>query len=91
MVSIRALDTRPAVLRETTGERLQRLRLAKGLTQEELTLRAGIAHGTVSRLEQDERTPTLWLFSEIAKALDTCICYLYAGGSGCEHESEAGS
>lgn len=89
MSEIRIVEGRPAVLRETTGERLQRLRLARGWTREQLTLRAGIAHGTVSRLERDQITPTLWLFSEIAKALDTCLCFLYAGGAGCEHDREA--
>lgn len=88
---IRTVQGRPSVLRETTGERLQRLRLAKGLTQLGLGGAAGLSQPVVSYIERDEHSPQIWVLAALARALDTCICYLYAGGAGCEHDGEAAS
>jgi transcriptional regulator with XRE-family HTH domain len=49
---IKALNQRnPVVLAREVGQRLKRLRLAKGWTQEELSARSGVAVSTLKLLE----------------------------------------
>lgn len=90
MATIRVTDGRPPVLRETTGERLRRLRLAKGWSQMELGLRAGTSQFCVWNLERGSES-TAHTLSALAEVLGTCLCYLWAGGAGCEHDGEAAS
>ena len=52
MDKIKALNQRnPVVLAREVGQRLKRLRLAKGWTQEELAERSGVAISTLKLLE----------------------------------------
>jgi transcriptional regulator with XRE-family HTH domain len=57
---------------EPTGlaTRIRELRNAKGLTQNELGQRVGLAHTYISRLEKGHITPTLPLLERLAKGLE---------------------
>jgi transcriptional regulator with XRE-family HTH domain len=54
---------------ETLGERLQRLRLAAGLTQEQLAERSQFPVGSLRNWEYDHRLPGLVPVYRLAKAL----------------------
>ncbi len=51
------------------GQQLQRLRTRRGLTQEQLAVKAGLARVYVTKLEQGEHDPTLTMLVRLAKAL----------------------
>ena len=54
---------------ELLGNRIQQLREAKGLTQEELAAQTGISIKHISVLERGVKTPRLATFITIAEAL----------------------
>lgn len=54
---------------ETLGERIQRLRLAKKLTQAKLAAKAGLNLGAVRNYEQDQREPKANVIAKLALAL----------------------
>lgn len=49
--------------------RIRELRIARGLTQEQLCERAGISIDAITRIESGSRTPTLSTLASIARAL----------------------
>jgi transcriptional regulator with XRE-family HTH domain len=51
------------------GKQLQRLRTRRGLTQEQLAVKAGLVRIYVTKLEQGEHDPTLTMLVRLAKAL----------------------
>jgi transcriptional regulator with XRE-family HTH domain len=51
------------------GQQLQRLRIRRGLTQEQLAVKAGLVRVYVTKLEQGEHDPTLSMLVRLAKAL----------------------
>ena len=51
------------------GKQLQRLRTTRGLTQEQLAVKAGLVRVYVTKLEQGEHDPTLTMLVRLAKAL----------------------
>jgi len=53
-----------------TGERLRRLRDARGLTVSALALRSGLGKGTLSELETGRRNPTLETLYALTTALE---------------------
>nr|WP_217671884.1 cupin domain-containing protein [Marinitoga sp. 1138] len=53
------------------GEKLKKLRLSRGLTQEELAVRADLTRGFISQLERDLTSPTLESLEMILRALGT--------------------
>jgi len=53
------------------GENVRRLRLARGLSQEELAFRAGMKRSYLSDLERGTRNPTVRALGRIAAALET--------------------
>jgi transcriptional regulator with XRE-family HTH domain len=53
------------------GEKIKNLRLAQGLTQEELANRADLTKGFISLLERDLQSPSLDTLELILNALDT--------------------
>jgi transcriptional regulator with XRE-family HTH domain len=55
--------------RETLGQRLQRLRLAAGLTQEQLAEGSGVPVWSLRNWEHDHRLPGLAPVYKLAKAL----------------------
>jgi transcriptional regulator with XRE-family HTH domain len=54
---------------ETLGQRLQRLRLAAGLTQEELAEKAGVPVWSLRNWEHDHRLPGLVPVYKLTQAL----------------------
>jgi transcriptional regulator with XRE-family HTH domain len=57
------------VTKETFGQRLQRFRLAAGISQPKLAAAAMIPIGTLRNLEQDRRIPRLDTADALARAL----------------------
>ena len=56
-------------MRRLVGSNVRRVRLAKGLTQEQLAERSGFTQHYLSGLEQGKRNPTVVTVFEIAQAL----------------------
>jgi len=59
------------------GKRVRELRLAKGLSQEELAYRAGVHRTYLGGIERGERHPALKHISAIAKALGVSLSELF--------------
>jgi transcriptional regulator with XRE-family HTH domain len=57
-------------MRRLVGQNVARIRLEKGLTQEELAVRSGFSQQYLSGLERGRRNPTIITIYEIAQALD---------------------
>lgn len=55
------------------GENLRRIRLKKGLTQEEVALRSGLSQGYINQLESGKRLFTQKSLERIAKGLNVPI------------------
>jgi len=60
------------------GDRVRDLRLAKGLSQEELAFRAGIHRTYLGGIERGERNPALKNISAIAEALHVALPELFS-------------
>jgi transcriptional regulator with XRE-family HTH domain len=56
-------------MKETLGQRLQRLRMAACISQSQLARAASIPVGTLRNLEQDRRVPRLDTADALARAL----------------------
>jgi len=59
------------------GERLQTLRKAKNMTQEDLAHRLGVTGQAVSKWETNQSYPDITLLPAVAEILDTTISYLF--------------
>jgi transcriptional regulator with XRE-family HTH domain len=57
-------------MRRLVGRNAKRIRLTKGLTQEELAERSGFSQQYISGLERGRRNPTVVSLYELALALD---------------------
>ncbi len=60
------------------GEQLKEIRTSKGLTQNELSDKSGIALRTVQRMERNEGKPSLYSMNAIGEALGENLTLLYA-------------
>jgi transcriptional regulator with XRE-family HTH domain len=58
------------------GQQLQRLRARRGLTQEQLAVKAGLVRVYVTKLEQGEHDPTLTMLVRLAKVLRVSVTEL---------------
>ena len=58
------------------GKQLQRLRTRRGLTQEQLAVKAGLVRVYVTKLEQGEHDPMLTMLVRLAKALRVSVTEL---------------
>lgn len=56
-------------IRRILGRNVQRLRLARGLSQEDLADEAGVHRTYVSGVERGVRNPTVTIIAKLAKAL----------------------
>lgn len=56
-------------MRRLVGTNVRRIRLARGLTQEQLAERSGFSQFYISSLELGRRNPTIVSLFEIAQAL----------------------
>ena len=69
------------------AQRLQRLRLAKGLSRRQLENQAEIPHGIISRLESGEQAyPSVPVAMRLARVLGVSVDYLV----GMYEDEEAG-
>ena len=59
----------PMAIGDTVGATIRRLREARGLSQEALARKAGLARLTVIRIETGSQSPTLDSLERVAKAL----------------------
>lgn len=60
-------------IRRRVGLNMQRLRLAKGWSQEEMAAQCGLHRTYISGVERGVRNPTITVLEKIAKALDVRI------------------
>lgn len=60
-------------IRKLVGRNLRRLRLARGISQEELAFQAGIDRTYMSGLERGVRNPTVLVLDRLAQALNVTI------------------
>ncbi|MBP0441307.1 helix-turn-helix domain-containing protein [Tianweitania sediminis] len=67
-------------VRIRVGLNLQRLRKARGLSQEELAHAADVHQTYVSDLERGKRNPSILVLDRLAKALDADLVDLAARG-----------
>lgn len=58
------------------GEKLQKLRKAQGLSQEELAARLNVTRQTISKWELDQSTPELGLLAQISDIFSVTTDYL---------------
>ena len=59
--------------RKTNNSKISEIRIAKGITQQQLADRTGIGLRTLGRYEGGLRSPTLKTLSKIAIALDVSV------------------
>lgn len=59
------------------GEKVKRLRLQRGLTQEELAARTELSKGFISQLERDITSPSIATLMDILEALGTDIAAFF--------------
>lgn len=65
-------------VRRLVGRNLRRLRLDRGLSQEQLAHDADITSSYLSQIESGKRNPTVTLLQELATALRTPIVEFFA-------------
>ena len=68
------------------GYRIQKLRKAHGLTQEEAAIKLNISDRHLRSLERGEYTPSVDLFVEIVEFFNTTLDHLIMGKSPSEQE-----
>ena len=56
-------------MRKLVGRNVKRIRIRKGLTQEQFAVKSGFAQQYISGLEQGRRNPTIVTIYELAQAL----------------------
>ena len=56
-------------MRKLVGRNVERIRRAKGLTQEQLAVRSGLSQQYISGLERGHRNPTVVTVFEVSEAL----------------------
>jgi len=62
------------------GKRVRELRLAKGLSQEELAFRSGVHRTYLGGIERGKRNPSLKNVAAVAKALGVTLSQLFSFG-----------
>ncbi|MCD6462939.1 MAG: helix-turn-helix transcriptional regulator [Thermotogae bacterium] len=60
------------------GEKLRRLRLSRGLTQEELATRADVTRSFISQLETNKTSPSIETLEKILRALGSDLKHFFA-------------
>ena len=83
------LDTKNGTLyfdSYATGKRIQQLRKANGMTQEELAIKLNISDRHLRNLERGEEAPSIDLFVEIKTIFNSTLDYLILGSTPSEQE-----
>lgn len=71
------------------GKRLQHMRKALGITQEELAERLSVDRNHITRMERGIRVCSVDLLVELAKALDVSTDFLLVGASTANMKKQA--
>jgi transcriptional regulator with XRE-family HTH domain len=71
------------------GERVRELRLALGLSQEELAFRSGMHRTYLSGIERGTRNPSLKNISKIAEAIGITLSELFLFSAKSEKENKS--
>lgn len=58
---------------ENIGDRIKKIRKAKGITQKELAEKLGTSHQNLSQYESGKRSPKIETIQKIADALDVSV------------------
>jgi len=61
-----------------TGEYIKRIRNAKGLSQKEVTINAGLDTAQYSRIENGKTDPSVSMLERIAKAIGVSLADMFA-------------
>ena len=61
------------------GQKIKELRVAKGLTQEELADRSELSKGFISQLERDLTSPSIATLMDILQCLGTTVSEFFLG------------
>lgn len=69
-------------MRKLVGRNVQRIRKARGLTQEQLAERSGFSQQYLSDLERGRRNPTVVSLYELAQALESTPVELVTPDAG---------
>ena len=62
-----------------TGKRIQKIRKAKGLTQEQFAIKLNISDRHLGKIERGEGTASIDLLVEVAVSLNTTLDFLILG------------
>lgn len=69
--------SQPDRVLRSLGEALRAVRVARGLSQEELSLQTGVHRNYVGGIERGERSPTVATVAKLADALETPLSELF--------------
>ncbi len=59
------------------GKNIRRIRIKKGISQEQLAMRTGVTQSHISRIESGNFNPTLDTIAKIAEALGKSLTSLF--------------
>lgn len=71
-----------ADIRKTVGARVKEMRLARGMTQEELGELASLSYKFIGEVERGIGNPTVTTLASVAEALGVEVIELVSGGHG---------
>lgn len=84
-----ALDCgRRAGISYATGKRIQQLRKANGMTQEQFAIELNTSDRHIRRIERGEETPSIDLYVEMVATFNTSLDYLLLGKAPSEREEQ---
>ena len=69
-------------IRKQVGINLQRLRRAKGWSQEDLAFESGLHRTYISGIERGVRNPSVMIIEKLAKTFGVAPAELLVGGKG---------
>lgn len=69
-----------STIQKQFGQGVRELRLAKGLSQEELAFRAGVHRTYLGSIDRGQRNPALKNIAAIAEALEVTLPELFSFG-----------
>lgn len=78
LARLSGVDTAPNGADRALGEQIRRLRKARGLSQQEVALRATLSTGLVSQIERGLSSASVRVLARLADALDVGIAELFA-------------
>jgi transcriptional regulator with XRE-family HTH domain len=78
LARLSGVDTAPNGADRALGEQIRHLRKARGLSQQEVALRAALSIGLVSQIERGLSSASVRVLARLADALDVGIAELFA-------------